>query len=163
MHTHTHPTDRGLILSTVLHYMVCMPCSMWSPLRRETFVTAHGLKSECHLWLCNTGVCCRNPWPPKSRWCAVTDCRPPLWGLSELEGMTASQEFRNIWVCFPSCMKGLVLYSGNVILQLWKNYILIKGTVLLMVANLDFVYWVDSIVVNVSAWIDELKISLYFC
>lgn len=84
---------------------------VWSALRRKTFVTAHWLKNEClciiYLWLCNTGGCCWNPWPPKSRWCAVTDCRPPLWGLCELEGVTASQEFRNIWVIFPAVWETL--------------------------------------------------------
>lgn len=101
---------------------------------------------------------------PKADGVLSLTCQPLFGGLSELEGVIASQEFRNIWVCFPICMRALVLYSGDASLQFWKTmyYLLVRGTILLMVANLDFVCWVDSIVVNLSTWIDELKISLYF-
>lgn len=169
MRRRTHPDwGWGSSFSAVLHYMVCMPCSTCSDFQKsgcqeyrpdvvsfeekdfcnrslaQKWVPLHYLSLAMqHWWLLLESLTTQKQMVC-SHWLSASSLGPYwTWGCDSV----SIQEHLS---CFPSCMRDLVLNSGNAILQLWKTiyYLLVIGTILLMVANLDFVCWVDSIVVT---------------
>lgn len=181
----TQTQREGFILTAILHYVVCIPCAtssdlqkrhsktwnaglVWSPLRRETYVTAHWPTSEClciilslavqHWWLLLESlatqkqiVCCH--------WLLASSLEPWwTWGCASVSRI-------HVNLSFLSCMRGLVWYAESAIPQLWTMvyYLLIIGTICwwLQTWTLNVEWTIHSS--HVSAWIDEVKNSLNFC
>lgn len=170
---HTLSGGGGLILSAVLHYMVCMPCSTCSDLQKSGCqeyrpgVVCFEEKDFCNSSLAQKWVPLHYLSLAMQHWWLLLESLTVgllfgafvnlrVWqrlknsGTFELFSQLYERPCLKFWECDSIALE-------NNILSFNHRYNFADGCKL----RLRMLSWLHSS--HVSAWIDELKISLYFC